>query len=74
MMDLIEKLPIFLWNIALIIGAIMILWGLWQIIQIVRNLREYGLDYIGFMRGDRKKQSDHIETIAKKKEDSHHLI
>lgn len=51
-MDLIEKLPIFLWNIALIIGAIMILWGLWQIIQIVRNLREYGLDYIGFMRGE----------------------
>ena len=42
----------FLWSIVGIIGAIILLWAFWQIIQIVRNLREYGLDYIGFLRGE----------------------
>ena len=49
----------FLWNVVSIIGAVILLWALWQVIQIVRNLREYGLEYIGFLRGE-------LYSLAKK--------
>ena len=57
--EIIKNSSALLWSVVGIIGAVILLWGLWQIIQIVRNLREYGLDYIGFMRGE-------IYAVAKK--------
>lgn len=48
-----------LWSVVSIVGAVIILWAVWQVVQIVRNLKEYGLDYIGFMRGE-------LYSVAKK--------
>lgn len=41
-----------LWSLVGIIGAIIVLWFLWQVLQIGKNIREYGNDYIGFLRGE----------------------
>ena len=72
----INEVSMLLWSIVSIIGAVILLWALWQLIQIVRNLKEYGLDYIGFLRGElyflakknkltilKPSQKKHIHTI-----------
>jgi hypothetical protein len=59
LLETINSISAFLWSIVGIIGAVILLWGLWQIAQIVRNMKEYGLDFIGFMRGE-------LHFIAKK--------
>ena len=50
--ETVSNVSTLLWSVVGIIGAIILLWTLWQVVQIVRNLREYGLDYIGFLRGE----------------------
>jgi len=42
----------FLWAIVGIIGGLLVIWFLWQILQVGKNIREYGVDYIGFLRGE----------------------
>ena len=42
----------FLWAIVGIIGGVLVIWFLWQILQVGRNIREYGVDYVGFLRGE----------------------
>jgi hypothetical protein len=52
LLETINNISAFLWSIVGIIVAVILLWGLWQMAQIVRNMKEYGLDYTGFMRGE----------------------
>ena len=64
-----------LWNIVSIIGSIILLWALWQIVQVVRNLREYGLDYIGFLRGELHRVADkHKITVLRPSQARIHTI
>ena len=58
MIEFIEGISSLLWSSVGIIAAVILLWGFWQFIQVVRNLREYGIDYIGFLRGELYKISD----------------
>jgi len=41
-----------LWSLVGIVAGIIVLWFLWQILQISKNVKEYGNDYIGFLRGE----------------------
>jgi len=41
-----------LWSLVGIIGALLVLWFLYQILQVGKNIREYGNDYVGFLRGE----------------------
>ena len=47
-----SSLSSLLWSLAGIVGAAIVLWFLWQILQIGRNLKEYGIDYTGYLRGE----------------------
>lgn len=58
---LVEAFARLLWSLAVIAGAVLVLWFLWQLLQIGRNLKEYGLDYTGYLRGE-------IHAAGKKKE------
>ena len=49
---LLNDISIILYNLVGVIGCIILLWALWQLMQILRNLKEYGIDYIGFYRGE----------------------
>lgn len=50
--EVVQATATLLWASVGIIGTLLILWFLWQILKIGRNLREYGIDYIGFLRGE----------------------
>lgn len=54
-----------LWSLVGIVGAFIVLWFLWQIIQIGKNIREYGNDYVGFLRGEihRAAEEENIEIL-----------
>jgi len=41
-----------LWSLVGIVAGIIVLWFLWQVLQIAKNIKEYGNDYIGFLRGE----------------------
>lgn len=78
MIETINEISTLLWSIVGIIGAVILLWALWNIVQIVRNLREYGLDYIGFHRGElyliAKKHNLDIMKPAEKQRRIHSII
>jgi len=72
--DILNSISSLLWSAIGVIGAIILLWGLWQIIQIVRNLREYGLEFVGFLRGELYKIADkHNLKIMKPSEKTHRI-
>jgi type VI protein secretion system component VasK len=48
----IQSVVTLLWALTGIIGAVIIFWFVWQLLQIGRALKEYGVDYIGFLRGE----------------------
>jgi len=52
MIEIVESVSALLWAIVGITGGIIVLWFMWQLLQIGHNLREYGVDYIGFLRGE----------------------
>jgi len=56
--EMVNAFSSILWSVVGILGAILVLWFLWQILQIGRNLREYGNDYVGFLRGEIHKAGD----------------
>jgi hypothetical protein len=74
MIDVVDRASSLLWSIVGILGALILLWGLWQVIQIVRNLREYGLEYIGFLRGELYKVADKHELKILKPSEKKHRI
>lgn len=47
-----------LWSLVGILGAALVLWFFWQILQVGKNIREYGNDYVGFLRGEIHKAAD----------------
>jgi len=55
---LVEAFARLLSSLAVIAGAVLVLWFLWQLLQIGRNLKEYGLDYTGFLRGEIQAAAD----------------
>lgn len=47
-----------LWTFAGIVAAAIVLWALWQILQIGRDFRFYLRDFVAFKRGKIKKAAD----------------
>jgi hypothetical protein len=76
--ETINEVSTLLWSIVGVIGAVIMLWAFWQLIQVVRNLKEYGLDYIGFLRGElysiAEKNNLEIMKPAQKKRRIHSII
>jgi hypothetical protein len=65
LLEIVNSISIILWSFVGVIGAIILLWSFWHIAQIVRNIKEYGNDRIGFMRGEIHKVAkvEQIEII-----------
>jgi hypothetical protein len=62
LLELVNSISTILWSIVGLFGSIILLWCVWQLVQIVGNIREYFNDFIGFRRGEIHKVAE-IEKI-----------
>jgi len=58
-----------LWSLVGVLGAGVVVWFIWQILQIGRDFRFYLKDYVGYERGRIKRAADkrHIEIVVETK-------